>query len=372
MANESAMAQAWEAEGDISLEALCERAATDVHNAASQADLAQLRAHYLGKKSPLAQRGKAMGALSPDERKALGQELNAARAAIESAFDNKQEALRLRDEEAKLLREATDVTLPVMGAAIAPGLHPVTAVIRELCAIFAEHGFYFAEGPEIEDDYHNFTALNMPADHPARQMQDTFYIAGENGAPSGPLLRTHTSSVQIRELTGKKPPLRVISAGRVYRSDYDATHTPMFHQIEGVCIEKDVHMGHLKYLLRTALARFFDNDNIALRFRPSFFPFTEPSAEVDISCARAKESVAVGEGDDWLEVLGCGMVHPNVLRNLRIDPEAYRGFAFGIGIERLAMLKYGIADLRTFFNADMRWLGHYGTPIGELGAKAGV
>ena len=356
---------------DDSLDALCEKAKQDLRAISASSEIAPLRAQYLGKKSPLVALGKSMGALAPEERKARGQELNAARGAITAAFDAKQTELLELEEERALLAEATDVTLPVFFEKSA-GLHPVTAAIRELTAIFAEHGFTFAEGPEIEDDHHNFTALNMPADHPARQMQDTFYIADASGEPGELLLRTHTSSVQIRELSGKKPPLRVISAGRVYRSDYDATHTPMFHQIEGVYIDKNVHMGHLKYLLKTALARFFENSDVELRFRPSFFPFTEPSAEVDISCARNKETIEIGAGNDWMEVLGCGMVHPNVLKNLGVDPETYTGFAFGVGVERLAMLKYGIADLRTFFNADVRWLKHYGTSLSEIGAKTGV
>ncbi|MET0155189.1 MAG: phenylalanine--tRNA ligase subunit alpha [Rickettsiales bacterium] len=353
-----------------SLDDLVRQSRLDADSCVSLNDLGQVKARYVGKKSVLVSLGKTMGALPPEERKTRGQELNAARDAIEEIFTARQSALEEQEERHALIKQATDVTLPSNEEG-ASGLHPVTVVIRELRAIFAEHGFYFADGPEIEDDHHNFTALNMPPDHPARQMQDTFYIANKNGAPGELLLRTHTSSVQIRELTGKNPPLRVISAGRVYRSDYDATHTPMFHQIEGVYIDKDVHMGHVKYLLRSALVRFFRTDALKLRFRPSFFPFTEPSAEVDVSCARTKEGVFIGEGADWMEILGCGMIHPNVLKNLGIDPEAYRGFAFGVGVERLAMLKYGAADLRAFFNADIRWLRHYGTSPAEICAAAG-
>jgi phenylalanyl-tRNA synthetase alpha chain len=334
---------------------LTRSAEAEISSVKSTEDVLALKVKYLGKKSVLAQYGKTMGALSPDERKARGQELNEARDFISSALDLRYEALFACEREAQLAADRIDVTLPADVPAPAV-LHPITRAIEELSAIFAGMGFSFAEGPEIEDDYHNFTALNMPADHPARQMQDTFYVEGEGGY----LLRTHTSSVQIRELTGRKPPLRMVSAGRVYRSDYDATHTPMFHQIEGVYIDKGVHMGHLKYTLKRALCRFFETDALKLRFRPSFFPFTEPSAEADISCTRDKEKIVVGAGDGWMEVLGCGMIHPKVLENLRIDPSEYQGFAFGLGVERLAMLKYAIPDLRTFFNPDIRWLQHYG------------
>jgi phenylalanyl-tRNA synthetase alpha chain len=227
-------------------------------------------------------------------------------------------------------------------------------VIEEITAIFAELGFSVAEGPDIEDDEHNFTALNIPETHPARQMHDTFYLSG------GQVLRTHTSPVQIRTMRAGKPPFRCIAPGSTYRCDSDQTHTPMFHQVEGFVIDKNIHMGHLKGCLIAFLKAFFELDDVPVRFRPSFFPFTEPSAEVDIGCKRGKTELVIGAGDDWLEVLGCGMVHPNVLRNCGIDPDEWQGFAFGMGVERLAMLKYGIPDLRTFFDADIRWLQHYG------------
>jgi len=247
-------------------------------------------------------------------------------------------------------------------------IHPITQVTNELIAIFAEFGFTVAEGPEIEDDFHNFSALNIPESHPARQMHDTFYLRGMLGEPgqeTPAVLRTHTSPVQIRTMLANKPPIRIIAPGTTYRSDSDMTHTPMFHQIEGLVIDKSINMGHLKGLLNDALAAFFGLEKLPMRFRASFFPFTEPSAEVDIGCKRGRDALVIGEGDDWLEIAGCGMVHPNVLRNCGIDPDEWQGFAFGCGIERLAMLKYNIPDLRTFFAGDKRWLTHYGfAPLG--------
>jgi phenylalanyl-tRNA synthetase alpha chain len=238
-------------------------------------------------------------------------------------------------------------------------IHPVSQVMDEITAIFADMGFAVAEGPDIEDDWHNFEALNLPPEHPARQMQDTFYLEAEkDGQPL--LLRTHTSPVQIRTMLAGRPPFRVIAPGRVYRRDYDMTHTPMFHQVEGLLIDRDVHLGHLKGCLTDFVRAFFERDDVPVRFRPSYFPFTEPSAEMDIGCRRGKDELVVGEGDDWLEILGSGMVHPKVLRHVGLDPDEWQGFAFGMGIDRVAMLKYGIPDLRTFFEADLRWLRHYG------------
>ncbi|MBU6475995.1 MAG: phenylalanine--tRNA ligase subunit alpha, partial [Alphaproteobacteria bacterium] len=249
-------------------------------------------------------------------------------------------------------------------------LHPITQTLEELTDIFADMGFSVAEGPEIEDDFHNFTALNFPAGHPARQMHDTFYlpdVEGRQGDEAKRLLRTHTSTVQVHVMQNQKPPVRVVIPGRTYRSDYDQTHTPMFHQLEGLMIDKTTHMGHLKGCLTELCKRFFEVDALPTRFRPSFFPFTEPSAEMDIGCSRGKGELKIGEGSDWLEILGCGMVHPNVLKNCGIDPEEYQGFAFGMGVERMAMLKYGIPDLRTFFESDLRWLKHYGFgPMEEI------
>ncbi len=234
----------------------------------------------------------------------------------------------------------------------------MTHFIEEITAIFADMGFSVAEGPDIEDDQHNFTALNIPESHPARQMHDTFYLHGNGDGKT--VLRTHTSPVQIRTMKGGKPPFRFIAPGSTYRCDSDLTHTPMFHQVEGFVIDKNIHMGHLKGCIIEFLKAFFELDKVPVRFRPSFFPFTEPSAEVDIGCARSKDELKIGAGDDWLEVMGCGMVHPNVLKNCNIDPNVWQGFAFGMGVERLAMLKYGIPDLRTFFESDVRWLQHYG------------
>jgi phenylalanyl-tRNA synthetase alpha chain len=253
-----------------------------------------------------------------------------------------------------------DVTLPVREAPAEIGrVHPITQVANELTAIFADMGFAVAEGPDIETNDYNFTKLNFPEDHPARDMHDTFFF---NPKPDGTrlLLRTHTSPVQVRTMLSQKPPIRVIIPGRTYRRDSDQTHTPMFHQVEGLVIDKGSHLGHLKWILEEFFKAFFEVDRVGMRFRPSFFPFTEPSLEVDIQCRRDKGEVRFGEGDDWMEILGCGMVHPNVLKNCGLDPDEYQGFAWGMGIDRLAMLKYGMPDLRAFFEADMRWLSHYG------------
>jgi phenylalanyl-tRNA synthetase alpha chain len=257
-----------------------------------------------------------------------------------------------------LAEEAIDVSLPIRPE-MAGRLHPITQTIDEAIAILGEMGFSVAEGPEIEDDFHNFTALNIPPEHPARQMHDTFYFP-EKDDGSRNVLRTHTSPVQIRTMVSGEPPFRIIAPGRTYRCDSDMTHTPMFHQIEGLVIDESTHFGHLKGCLLNFLSAFFEVDDLPLRFRPSFFPFTEPSAEVDIGCAREGGELKIGAGRDWMEILGCGMVHPNVLKACDIDPDKYQGFAFGLGVERMAMLKYGIPDLRTFFDADLRWLKHYG------------
>ena len=262
--------------------------------------------------------------------------------------------------DARLNSETVDVTLPVREAPTETGrVHPITQVIDELTAIFADMGFAVAEGPDIETDDYNFTKLNFPEGHPAREMHDTFYFPPK---PDGSrlLLRTHTSPVQVRTMLGQKPPIRVICPGRTYRSDSDQTHTPMFHQVEGLVIDKGSHLGHLKWILEEFCKAFFEVDSVKMRFRPSFFPFTEPSLEVDIQCKRDKGEIRFGEGEDWLEILGCGMVHPNVLRNCGLDPDEYQGFAWGLGIDRIAMLKYGMHDLRAFFEADVRWLSHYG------------
>ncbi|MBT7365864.1 MAG: phenylalanine--tRNA ligase subunit alpha [Rhodospirillaceae bacterium] len=320
--------------------------------------LEAVRVSALGKKGRITAQMKGLGQLDGDARKEAGQALNRVKDAVQDAITSRQADLDSVALEARLAHETVDVTLPPRPR---PGghLHPVSQVTEECIAIFGEMGFTVAEGPDIEDDFHNFTALNIPPEHPARQMHDTFYLEGKDGAPQ-PVLRTHTSPVQIRTMETSKPPIRVIAPGRTYRSDSDATHTPMFHQVEGLIVDKTVHMGHLKGCLIEFCRAYFETSDVPVRFRPSFFPFTEPSAEVDIGCSRQDGTLKIGAGDDWLEILGCGMVHPKVLDACGIDSSEYQGFAFGMGIERIAMLKYGMPDLRTFFDADMRWLRHYG------------
>lgn len=335
------------------------KAEDEVKAIASLEALEEFRITYLGKKGIIPAQMKMLGKMSNDDRKAFGQEINVVKQNVLQVIESKKSELSNKALEARLHSEKIDVSLPVRPEEKGY-IHPISQVIDEAVAILAEQGFSVAEGPDIEDDFHNFTALNIPANHPARQMQDTFYLPKQEGEDEPPVLRTHTSPVQIRTMLSGKPPFKIIAPGRVYRSDSDLTHTPMFHQIEGLYIGKDVHMGHLKGCIINFLEKFFELDNIPTRFRPSFFPFTEPSAEVDIGCTRKNGELKIGAGDDWLEILGCGMVNPNVLRNVGIDPDEYQGFAFGLGIERMAMLKYGIPDLRTFFDSDLRWLKHYG------------
>ncbi|MEX0815574.1 MAG: phenylalanine--tRNA ligase subunit alpha [Dongiaceae bacterium] len=320
--------------------------------------LEEVRVAALGRKGEVTGLVKGLGALPPDERRAAGARLNELKEDIAAAIEARRAELAEADLESRLAGERVDVTLPARPEATGR-LHPISQTIDETIAIFGEMGFRVAEGPDIEDDFHNFTALNMPPEHPARQMHDTFYLAEK---PDGTrrLLRTHTSPVQIRTMQATPPPLRVIAPGRTYRCDSDMTHTPMFHQIEGLVIDETTHMGHLKGCLIEFCRAFFGIADLPVRFRPSFFPFTEPSAEVDIGCSRSGGELRIGAGGDWLEILGCGMVHPKVLEMCGIDPARYQGFAFGMGIERIAMLKYGIPDLRTFFEADLRWLRHYG------------
>jgi len=329
----------------------------DVAAADSVDALEDIRVSVLGKKGRITDMMKGLGQMAPDERKAAGQALNALKDEIADALDTKKTALADADLDRRLMTEKIDVTLPPAPESTG-SVHPISQTIDEITEIFGEMGFTVAEGPDIEDDWHNFTALNIPADHPARQEHDTFYLPGEHGQRK--VLRTHTSPVQIRTMTAEKPPIRIIVPGRTYRSDYDATHSPMFHQVEGLVIDKTSHMGHLKGCLIEFCRAFFEVDDLPVRFRPSYFPFTEPSAEVDIGCTRDGGEFRIGHGGDWLEILGSGMVNPNVLSNCGIDPTEYQGFAFGMGIERLAMLKYGIPDLRTFFESDLRWLRHYG------------
>jgi phenylalanyl-tRNA synthetase alpha chain len=342
--------------------------------------LESVRIEALGKKGEISQLMKGLGGLDPDQRREAGQQLNRIKDAVQAAIEQRRETLDESRLETKLAAERIDVTLPAAPEADGK-IHPISQTIDEIVAIFGEMGFRVAEGPDIEDDFHNFTALNIPPDHPARQMHDTFYLGGvtPDGRPTSPigrdaeveteaaargsapmLLRTHTSPVQIRHMKDHPPPIRIIAPGRTYRNDSDMTHTPMFHQVEGLAIDETSHMGHLKGCLIDFCRAFFGIPDLPLRFRPSFFPFTEPSAEVDIGCSRKGGELRLGNHGDWLEILGCGMVHPKVLEMGGIDPARYQGFAFGMGIERIAMLKYGIPDLRTFFEADLRWLRHYG------------
>jgi phenylalanyl-tRNA synthetase alpha chain len=320
--------------------------------------LERIRIHYLGKQGIITSQMKLLGGMPEEERKRFGAAVNEVKQAATSAIEAKKSALESEAINARLRSETIDITLPVREQKRGT-IHPISQAIEEITAIFGSMGFTVAEGPNIEDDFHNFTALNIPANHPARQMHDTFYLP-DDADGNKVVLRTHTSPVQIRTMETTKPPYRIIAPGRTYRCDSDMTHTPMFHQVEGLLIDKNITMAHLKGCITDFIRTFFENDNVPVRFRPSFFPFTEPSAEVDIGCSRENGELKIGAGKEWLEVLGCGMVHPNVLRNVGVDPDEYQGFAFGLGVERLAMLKYGIADLRTFFDADSRWLHHYG------------
>jgi len=320
----------------------------EIEKATSLQELEEIRIRTLGKKGHLTLLMKELGTKSPEERRTLGAELNTVKDNVTQALDQKKNNLEDKLLSERLAQETVDITLPPRPFSQGK-IHPLSHVMNQAIHIFGQMGFVVAEGPDIEEDFYNFTALNIPPEHPARQEQDTFYL------PLSPekqplVLRTHTSPVQIRTMLNQKPPIRIIAPGRTYRSDYDATHTPMFHQIEGLVIDKETHMGHLKGCLEEFCRLFFEDPSLQLRFRPGYFPFTEPSAEVDIAW----------KNGSWLEILGCGMVHPNVLRNCNIDPASYQGFAFGMGLERIAMLKYGIEDLRLFFDSDVRWLNYYG------------
>jgi len=326
--------------------------------AADLAALDAVRVAALGKTGSVSNLLKSLGAMSPDERKTAGPAINGLRDRVGGAIAARKAELEVAALDAQLRAERLDLTLPAPPRRKG-SVHPTMQVFDELVAIFADMGFAVAEGPDIEDDFHNFTALNFPPKHPAREMHDTFFFnPKEDGERM--LLRTHTSPVQVRTMVSQKPPIRIIAPGRTYRKDSDQTHTPMFHQIEGLVIDRDIHMGHLKWTLETLVARFFETDAVTSRFRPHHFPFTEPSAEMDIQCDRSGGELKIGQGSDWLEILGCGMVHPNVLTACGIDPDEYQGFAFGLGADRLAMLKYGVPDLRDMFSADVRWLAHYG------------
>ena len=325
---------------------------------ADMAALEALRVSALGKKGTITGQMKALGGLDPEARKAAGQALNQIKDAVGQAIEARKAGFAEAELEARLAGERVDVTLPARPDATGH-IHPISQTLEELVAIYGEMGFTVAEGPDIEDDFHNFTALNIPPEHPARQEHDTFYLP-ELADGSRMVLRTHTSPVQIRTMIETEPPIRIIVPGRTFRADSDATHSPMFHQVEGLVVDEATHMGHLKGTLIEFCRAFFGIDDLPVRFRPSYFPFTEPSAEVDIGCTRDGGQLKIGHGDDWLEILGCGMVHPKVLENCGIDSARYQGFAFGIGIERLAMLKYGMPDLRPFYDSDLRWLRHYG------------
>lgn len=341
------------------LEQILQSAHKKVSSAKTSRGLQDVKVEFLGKSSLINQEMKKLGKALPQERKELGQKINQVKQQIQVAIDKK--ALVIEEEELKerFVSEKLDLTIPARSRN-AGSIHPITQCMDELVQVFAKYGFDIKDGPSIENDWYNFTALNIDENHPARQMHDTFYLkkTGENTK----LLRTHTSPIQIRTMQSEKPPYRFIAPGRTYRSDSDLTHTPMFHQIEGVVIDKNIHMGHLKHVIIDFIRTFFEQPNIEVQFRPSFFPFTEPSAEVDIR---------INKDDKWLEVLGCGMVHPNVLRNVSIDPEEYQGFAFGLGVERFAMLKYGIRDLRGFFEGDLRWLNHYNFGALDIPTLAG-
>jgi phenylalanyl-tRNA synthetase alpha chain len=331
-----------------------------IAEARDEAALEAVRVAALGKKGEVSLALKGLGTMSPEERRTAGPALNALRDELAAAVAARKAALADAALEERLKTEWLDVTLPPRPRQTG-SIHPVSQVMDELTAIFADMGFSVAEGPEVESDWYNFDALNIPPEHPARAMMDTFYMArgeGDNRPPH--VLRTHTSPVQIRHMETHGVPCRVIAPGRVYRADYDQTHTPMFHQVEGLAIDRDITMANLKWVLEEFCRAFFEVDTVELKFRASHFPFTEPSAEVDIRCSWAGGQLKIGEGDDWLEILGSGMVHPKVLSAAGVDPEQWQGFAFGMGIDRIAMLKYGIPDLRAFFESDLRWLRHYG------------
>ncbi len=333
---------------------------TDIAQARTLADLDAVRVGALGKKGSVSALLATLGKMTPDERKVAGPAINGLKKEIAALVEARNSALKLAALEQRLKSEKVDVTLPLRPGPLARGsIHPVSQVIDEITAIFSDMGFSLAEGPDIETDYYNFTALNFPEGHPAREMHDTFFFEPDEKGERK-VLRTHTSPVQIRTMEAQEPPIRIIIPGRTYRCDSDQTHTPMFHQVEGLVIDKASHIGQLRWVLEEFLKTFFEVDNVTTRFRPHFFPFTEPSMEVDVQCDRSGSEVKIGQGSDWMEILGCGMVHPNVLRMSGLDPEVYQGFAWGMGIDRLAMLKYGMPDLRAFFDADRRWLDHYG------------
>lgn len=333
---------------------------SEIDAADSEAAIEAVRVAALGKKGSVSDLLKTLGSMSAQDRQTRGAAINALKTRLTDAIVLRKSALKDAAIAERLQRETVDVSLPVRSSPAERGrIHPITQVVDEITAIFADMGFSIAEGPDIETDYYNFTALNFPEGHPAREMHDTFFLpADESGERK--VLRTHTSPVQVRTMEAQKPPIRIIIPGKTYRQDSDATHSPMFHQVEGLVVDTKANVANLRWVLEEFCKAFFEVDSVTMRFRPSFFPFTEPSFEVDIQCDRSGPIVKFGEGTDWMEILGCGMVHPNVLRAGGLDPDVYQGFAWGMGLDRIAMLKYGMPDLRNFFDADVRWMTHYG------------
>ena len=365
------------------ISAIFDKYAAQIKAASELRALDDIRVTALGKKGEVSKMMQGLGKMSIEEKKVMGPALNGLKKDIGALIETRKTALEDAALDAALSSETMDMSLPVSAAS--GTLHPVSQVMEEMAVIFSDMGFSVAEGPDIEDDFHNFTALNFPKGHPARDMHDTFFMTadrrGEEGAEraSGKqndgeqkVLRTHTSPVQIRTMIKDKPPIRIIAPGRTYRCDSDQTHTPMFHQVEGLVIDKGIHMGHLKGVLMDFMSAFFETD-VDVQFRPHHFPFTEPSAEMDVRYERVGSAIKIGQGEKWMEILGCGMVHPNVLRACGVDPDEYQGFAFGMGVDRLAMLKYGMPDLRDMFAADTRWLGHYGfNPLLQANLASGL
>lgn len=342
------------------IESLKQEICAAIKAAEDEQALEAIRISALGKKGSISEKLKSLGSMSAEERQKAGPVINGLKNQILSLLGEKREALKREATEARLKNETVDVTLPVRSSPAERGrIHPISQVIDEITAIYADMGFSIAEGPDIETDYYNFTALNFPEGHPAREMHDTFFFNPDKSGERR-LLRTHTSPVQVRTMEKQKPPIRIVIPGKTYRMDSDATHSPMFHQVEGLVVDKKSTIANIMWVHEEFCKAFFEVPSLKMRFRPSFFPFTEPSMEVDIQCDRSGAEVKFGEGNDWLEILGCGMVHPNVLKNVGFDPDEYQGFAWGMGIDRIAMLKYGMPDLRAFFDADIRWIEHYG------------
>jgi phenylalanyl-tRNA synthetase alpha chain len=360
-----------EASPSLDLDAL-ERELTHAAEAATDlAALEALRVAELGKSGRISGLLKGLGAMSPEARKSEGPKINGLRDRVTTVIAARKAQLEAEALDARLQSERVDLTLPAPPRRRGR-VHPTMQAMDELIEISAAMGFAVATGPDIEDDWKNFTALNFPPGHPAREMHDTFFFKPDADGERL-LLRTHTSPVQVRTMMSQKPPIRIVAPGRVFRCDSDQTHTPMFHQLEGLVIDRGIHMGHLKWTLETFIRRYFETDVVTTRFRPHHFPFTEPSAEMDVQCDRSGGEVKIGQGSDWLEILGCGMVHPNVLRACGLDPDEWQGFAFGLGVDRLAMLKYGMPDLREMFAADVRWLDHYGfSPFAAPSAARGL